>query len=59
MFGHWGGICEDRFEDVDAAVACKNLGFPSECKEHNYCHIYTHIGRPIDLSYFLHCSNYC
>ena len=28
--GHWGAVCEDQFEDVDAEVACRNLGFPSE-----------------------------
>ena len=28
--GLWGAVCEDQFEDVDAAVACRNLGYPSE-----------------------------
>lgn len=32
LHGHWGAVCEDRFENIDAAVACKNLGFSSDCK---------------------------
>ena len=32
LHGHWGAVCEDRFENKDAAVACKNLGFSSDCK---------------------------
>ena len=28
--GYWGAVCEDLFEDVDAAVACRNLGYPEE-----------------------------
>ena len=31
--GHWGAVCETRFEDVDALVVCRQLGFPSESKQ--------------------------
>ena len=30
MGGLWGAVCEDQFEDVDALVACRHLGFPTE-----------------------------
>ena len=33
--GHWGGVCEDEFEDIDAAVACRNLGYLYESETSN------------------------
>ena len=33
--GVWGAICEEKFEDIDAAVACKQLGFSTKSKSSN------------------------
>ena len=33
--GHWGAVCETRFEDVDALVVCRQLGFTSESKQND------------------------
>ena len=31
--GEWGVVCNHEFEDVDAAVACRQLGFDSALRD--------------------------
>ena len=42
--GEWGVICDNGFEDVDATVACKQLGYDEGTAWHN---------RPFDLQFSL------
>ncbi len=30
IHGQWGSVCERHFEEVDAQVVCRELGFPEE-----------------------------
>ena len=36
IHGQWGSVCDRYFEEVDAKVVCRELGFPAESESENH-----------------------
>ena len=49
--GVWGAVCEDKFEDIDAQVACRQLGFSTKSED-----TATHLQPTLSLSLSLSLS---
>ena len=38
--GRWGAICEDYWKRQDAAVVCRQMGFPGDSEINLFFHVY-------------------